>query len=220
MPELTPQIFRTEQSRFTIRGGLQTLAPRRHTSDQRVPTPHALPPIETPVDYINTIRGKLRSNASRRTSGFTLIELMIVVAIIGILAAIAVPSYYGYVARAQFSEGLSLAGGLKTEVANAYQARHRLTGIDNGTGSIPPAADISGTYVSSVVVADGVITARFSGDSALSDETMTLRPIPSGDALTWRCTTTAGFTKAPASCRTKTPDVPDSDEIPVDDGQP
>ncbi|MES1932738.1 major pilin PilE [Salinisphaera shabanensis T35B1] len=145
---------------------------------------------------------------------------MIVVAIIGILAAIAVPSYYGYVARAQFSEGLSLASGLKTEVTNAYQARHQLTGIDNGTGSIPPAADISGTYVSSVVVSDGIITARFSGDSALADETMTLRPIPSGDALTWRCTTTAGFTKAPASCRTKTPDVPDSDEIPVDDGQP
>ncbi|WP_348767513.1 pilin [uncultured Salinisphaera sp.] len=196
------------------------LGTRRHTSNQRVPAPHSLSRFETPADHIITMRGKLLSTPRRRTSGFTLIELMIVVAIIGILAAIAVPSYYGYVARAQFSEGLSLTNGMKTAVANAYQNRKKLTGIDNGVGSVPAAVASQGTYVSAVVVRDGVITARFASDSALANKSVTLIPIETNGALAWRCTTTADFSKAPASCRSKTPDQLNSDEIPIDDGTP
>jgi type IV pilus assembly protein PilA len=145
---------------------------------------------------------------------------MVVVAIIGVLAAIAVPTYYNYVARAQFSEGLSLASGLKTAVIDAYQTQKKLVGIDNGTGAIPAATNVSGTYVSRVSVTNGVITAHFGGDSALSGKTMTLKPVEANEALRWYCTTTATLSKAPANCRTKTPDQTDSDEIPIDDDKP
>jgi type IV pilus assembly protein PilA len=152
-----------------------------------------------------------------KRSGFTLVELMIAVAIVGILAAIAIPAYSTYVARAQFSEALSLVSGVKTAVGDAYQSRNDLNGLDNGVGAIPAAGATGGTYVQRIVVTDGIITAAFSSDTALSDKSMTLTPTETDNSLTWRCTTTASMAKAPASCREKTPHQTDSDTIPVEE---
>ena len=127
---------------------------------------------------------------------------MIVVAVVGILAAIAIPVYANYVAKAQFSEALSLASGVKTAVSDAYASQQTLTGIDNGSGSIPTSDDIRGTYVDRVQVSDGVIVAYFRDTSRLSGQTMTLAPDVSQSHITrWTCSTTVSTAKAPASCR-------------------
>lgn len=157
-----------------------------------------------------------RLPAVRSTSpGFTLVELMIVVAIIGILAAIAIPSYSIFVARAQFSEGLSLAGSVKTAVGEEYGSRNRLSGIDNGVGAIPARGALKGSYVADVVVEDGIITARFDADSALAGASMTLIPTERDGSIIWKCTTTASALKAPSNCRDKTPDNLGSVTVPT-----
>lgn len=83
--------------------------------------------------------------------GFTLIELMIVVAIIGILAAIAIPAYQDYIARSQVSEAMELASGLKGAVAETFS--QDATCPTNGTNGIATATDINGKYVASVTTA-------------------------------------------------------------------
>ncbi|OUC34181.1 pilin, partial [Neisseria meningitidis] len=92
--------------------------------------------------------------------GFTLIELMIVIAIVGILAAVALPAYQDYTARAQVSEAILLAEGQKSAVTE-YYLNHGIWPANNssaGVASTP--SDIKGKYVQSVTVANGVITAQ------------------------------------------------------------
>ena len=111
-----------------------------------------------------------------RQQGFTLIELMIVVAIIGILAAIAIPAYTNYTNKARFAEAILAASALKTDVATAIQADapSALTDIDSGFGSIPAAVAVSATAHGSSV-ADGVITITWKDDdTALDGLTYTL----------------------------------------------
>lgn len=135
--------------------------------------------------------------------GFTLIELMIVVAIIGILAAVALPAYQDYTIRAQASEGLSLASGLKVQVSDVYADTGALAGIDSGADGIPVANTVIGKYVTEVAVADGVITATFGNDAnaTLATETLTLTPTDNVGSLSWVCTSSAADRHVPAACR-------------------
>ncbi|MBW3936932.1 pilin [Neisseria meningitidis] len=91
--------------------------------------------------------------------GFTLIELMIVIAIVGILAAVALPAYQDYTARAQVSEAILLAEGQKSAVTE-YYLNHGIWPGDNSSAGVASTSDIKGKYVQSVTVANGVITAQ------------------------------------------------------------
>ena len=123
--------------------------------------------------------------------GFTLIELMIVIAIIGILAAIAIPAYQNYTIRAQVSEGLSLAGGIETAFDECYANKGTAIG---GCISLPAVGInnvISGTYVTSMTLKSGVITATYGGTNAnanIAGKTITLAAYqsPNGD-ISWIC---------------------------------
>ncbi|HFB6056667.1 TPA: pilin, partial [Neisseria gonorrhoeae] len=92
--------------------------------------------------------------------GFTLIELMIVIAIVGILAAVALPAYQDYTARAQVSEAILLAEGQKSAVTE-YYLNHGIWPKDNtSAGVASPASNIKGKYVQKVEVNNGVVTAQ------------------------------------------------------------
>jgi type IV pilus assembly protein PilA len=122
--------------------------------------------------------------------GFTLIELMIVVAIIGILAAIAIPAYQDYTIRAQVSEGMSLAAAAKTAVAETFLNRGTAPANRTAAGMTNAATDTEGKYVASVEVANGVITITYGNEAhqRIATETLTLTPYASGDdSVVWRC---------------------------------
>ncbi len=124
----------------------------------------------------------------RNQKGFTLIELMIVVAIIGILAAVALPQYQNYTKKAKFSEVVSMAGAVRTAVAVCYQIEGALTNCNGGSNSIP-ANVTTGTYdnLDTLTTAAGVITAT--AVAALDSTTLILTPT-AGDPLTWATTGT------------------------------
>ena len=126
----------------------------------------------------------------KKQSGFTLIELMIVVAIIAILAAIALPAYQDYVARSQVSEANSLASGAKTAVAEEYANKGDFTNIDNTTAGLADASSITGDYVVSVTVSGGVIDAEMGNNASakVSGSSLILSPIDQGGSISWTCT--------------------------------
>ncbi|EMU1442203.1 pilin [Neisseria gonorrhoeae] len=95
--------------------------------------------------------------------GFTLIELMIVIAIVGILAAVALPAYQDYTARAQVSEAILLAEGQKSAVTE-YYLNHGEWPANNGDAGVASASEIKGKYVESVTVEKGVVTAKMKSD--------------------------------------------------------
>ncbi|MCJ8340483.1 MAG: pilin [Pseudomonadales bacterium] len=140
----------------------------------------------------------------KKQQGFTLIELMIVVAIIGILAAIALPAYQDYTKRAKVSEGLSLAAGAKTAVVE-YFASAGVFPANNASAGLPTNTDISGNAVTSVTVggaSGGVITVIFNAAVfAGGAGTIVLTPADNTGSITWTCTNTLSNSIVPATCR-------------------
>ncbi len=145
-----------------------------------------------------------------KTKGFTLIELMIVVAIIGILAAIAIPAYKDYTIRAQVSEGLSLASSAKAAVSQLYMVSGDFP-ISNDQAGISPATEIVGRYASTVTVtAGGIITVTYAQPNTHKDLVgkgdLVLTPSAAATqaSVTWDCSTAATSLPAkwlPAACR-------------------
>lgn len=139
----------------------------------------------------------------RKQTGFTLIELMIVVAIIGILAAIALPAYQTYTARAQATEGTKVASGLMSDVGVYAADNGGLVGVEADPGITGTAASIDGKYISGVTVgANGVITVNFDAGQ-LAGQAMDLRPTleASGQISQWTCLGLADDRHLPSGCR-------------------
>lgn len=135
--------------------------------------------------------------------GFTLIELMIVIAIIGILAAVALPAYQDYTTRAKISEGITLAGSAKTAVAE-----HKLS-----LGGWPLTSAEAGytspdtKFVNEITVVNGVIEITYKTDAGVTagNDLLVLSPISAvGGAVDWACgvgTTSVEAKYLPANCR-------------------
>ena len=144
----------------------------------------------------------------KKQQGFTLIELMIVVAIIGILAAIAIPAYQDYTIRAQVSEGLSLSSGGKAAIAEFYQD----SGVfptNNALAGLEAPGNIVGKYVDQVTVSagatTGIITVRYGNDANANivGDTLTLTATDNTGSMSWACANGSGLLPKwlPSACR-------------------
>jgi len=127
----------------------------------------------------------------KRQAGFTLIELMIVVAIIGILATIAIPAYQDYTIRTQVTEGLNLAAEVKVAVSAFNAVRGELPDTNEAAG-IASANSITGNYVTGVAIGNkGTVTITYGGDrvnQAIKGQKLALSPVPNtAGGLIWVC---------------------------------
>lgn len=126
---------------------------------------------------MNTIKNK----------GFTIIELMIAVAIIGILAAIAVPAYSNYTNKAKIGAAIAAAAGAQTAVGECVHINGSITGCDSGTNSIPSGSSLDANTVLGTI-ANGAIVLTLTTPSG----TITLTPTVGTNSTRWTCTAVAG----------------------------
>ena len=141
----------------------------------------------------------------KKQQGFTLIELMIVVAIIGILAAIAIPAYQDYTIRAQVSEGLNLAAGAKAAITEYFQDRGVFP-VGNTEAGISASSTIIGNFVSDVAVGSGgQITVTYNGprvNATIANDTLLLTPGTNTGSVDWACSAGSLLPKyLPSTCR-------------------
>jgi type IV pilus assembly protein PilA len=136
-----------------------------------------------------------------RARGFTLIELMVIVAVIAILAAIALPAYQDYLIRAQVAEGASLIDGAKTAVASFYADTGHFPS-NNQSAGLASSSSIVGTYVSKLSVAtpSGVIQATYGTgnvNKAILNQVLALSAVTNAGSVSWACNNTATTTLNP-----------------------
>jgi type IV pilus assembly protein PilA len=134
--------------------------------------------------------------------GFTLIELMIVIAIIGILAAVALPAYQDYTIRAKVSEGLTLASAAKTAVSEHAMTRNAFPADNDAAGYVSPTSEM----VTGIAVAGtGVITITYDATNvglAAAQNTLLLSPLTSASGIQWTCKPGTVLEKyLPSNCR-------------------
>ena len=136
--------------------------------------------------------------------GFTLIELMIVVAIIGILASLAIPAYQTYSIRAQIAEGLNLTAPLKTAVA-AFHSNKGTFPVDNADAALQVAGNYAGRYVDSISVNGAAIQIQYGNDAnvQISGQTVTLTATNNEGSVSWTCASGGYILEIylPSSCR-------------------
>jgi type IV pilus assembly protein PilA len=136
----------------------------------------------------------------RKQQGFTLIELMIVIAIIAILMSFAIPAYRDYTVRTKVGEGIQLAAAAKQAVTETYMSTNTYptTNAEAGLNSV-----IAGEYTSAVTVgANGVITVTYKSNAGISGGSITLTPTDSTGSVEWNCASTIAAKYVPSECRT------------------
>ena len=147
---------------------------------------------------------------SKSAFGFTLIELMIVVAIIAILAAIALPAYQNYVIRSQVAEGSVVADGVKSAVWDYISNRGRFP-TNNQSAGLPSPASLGGKFIRTMTVSNGRIIATFASGApqraskAIDGKTLIFSPMASSDqgSIRWICqpSGTVAYRYLPTICR-------------------